>query len=73
VFSIIPIVSKIRNRESRIFANLIAVWAFFEAIAIIVQVCLANSYGIKPVTSLTLVALVFHYAINLFFSIIYVK
>lgn len=71
--SIVPIVSKVRNKETRLVANLICVLSITETIAIIVQVALANEFGIRPVLFLTGMALCFLYCTNVFFLIIYHK
>ena len=70
---VVPIVSKVRNRESKIVANFIIFIGVLEPVGIIVLFIEAIQYGIKPVTYLAGFALIFHFATNFFFCLIYTK
>ena len=70
---VVPIVSKVRNRESKIIANLIVFVCLMEPVVLITQYALATAYGIKPVVYLTGVAILFHFAANVFFGLVYTK
>lgn len=64
---------KLKNPESRLVTNLIALLSILETIGLIFVVVLSNSYGIKPTFMLSTVALVFTYGFNLFFSLVYLR
>jgi hypothetical protein len=70
---VIPIVSKVRNRESKLVANLIVAISVTEPIGLIMQYVLSDSYGIKPAVYLTGFAILMHFATNLFFGLVYTK
>jgi hypothetical protein len=70
---VVPIVSKVRNRESKIVANFIIFISVLEPIGMLVLFIEAIQYGIKPVTYLAGLALIFHFATNFFFCLIYTK
>lgn len=68
---IAPIVSKIKRKVTLIVPNFIVFVSFFETICIIVLVAQAYIYGIVPTFYLAIVGLVFIFASNMFFTLMY--
>ena len=71
VLTLIPVLSKITKRETRLIANIIVFWSVMETICIFGLLWLAVDFGIKPVVYLTLAAVLLHYMINFFFAIVF--
>lgn len=68
---IVPIVSKIKRRVTNIVANFIVFISFLETVCIVVMVAQAYIYGIVPTFYLAIVGLVFIFASNMFFTLMY--
>jgi hypothetical protein len=71
ILIILPIASKIRNRESNLVANFVVFICILEPIGTVVLLVEAIKFGIKPVAYLSGVALIFHFATNIFFTLVY--
>jgi hypothetical protein len=69
--SILPIVSKVKFRDTKIVPNLTVVFSFFETLCLIVLVAQAHTYGIIPTFYLSVVGLIFLFASNMFFALMY--
>jgi hypothetical protein len=73
ILSIVPIVSKIMKRESRLVSNLIGFECVMEPVACIILIVQGQVFGITPVVYLCVFALIFHYCTCLFFTLIFLK
>jgi hypothetical protein len=71
--ALIPLLSKIKARESRFITNMIAFLSIGEKVSIITLLIFAIAFGIKPVVYLVAVALMFEIAIDLFFLIVFTE
>lgn len=71
VLCIIPIVSKIRRRKTLITPCFTIFISFLETVAMLVMVAEAYVYGIVPTFYLAIVGLVFTFASNMFFTLMY--
>ena len=69
--TIFVLISKLVKRETRFVANIIVFWSFVEIICLFTLIYFAREFGIKPVVYVTLAAVLLHYMINFFFSIIF--
>lgn len=57
--TLIVLISKMKNRESRFIANMIVFWSIIEFVAVLVVFYLSLKFGIKPVVYMILVAIMF--------------
>ena len=71
VLWIVPIVSKIKRRTTLITPSLTVFAAFLETVCMVVLVAQAYIYGITPTFYLAVVGLVFTFAANMFFTLMY--
>jgi hypothetical protein len=62
---------KKRNKNSRFFANMIAMLSILETIGLLSLVGLSGDYGIHPSFWLSFFAMIFLYGTNLFFFLVY--
>lgn len=72
LLSMVPIISRIKRRNTLIVPNLTVVASFMETICMIVLVAEAKAYGITPTCYIAVVGLVFLLASNAFFMLMYV-
>ena len=70
-FTLMVIISKLKNSKSRFVANMIVFWSIVEFVAICVVFYLAVKFGIKPVVYMIMVAIMFTVATNVFFFIVF--
>jgi hypothetical protein len=68
---IVPIVSKIKRRKTKIVPNFTVAISFFETLCMIILVAQAYIYGIIPTFYLAVVGLIFLFASNMFFTLMY--
>lgn len=65
--------TKQKKPTTRFYANMICVLSVLESVGLFFLVGLTSNYGIKPSYTLSSLALVFLFALNLFSAIIYFK
>ena len=66
-------VSYSKSRLTRVSSSLIALFSLMETVGLLVQTVLAYAMGVYATFALSLVALLFQYGCNLFFTMVYVK